>query len=234
MKSRTVIEGFQLAKNVVEHLKLSLGKLKLIEGDNFDNLALWHGRITGCFAEAGVKQNFLIEVSREFRRKWHPDFLNRYVALYRHRKLGKWADTSTEIDIIWLNSLDCSVTAMCEYENEGEFNIIADNIVKFHALASSTTENCKPFLCVISFFWFEREWVGGSRLVDELENLIKMETKEEKISFKNRIYEFPPMTSWWLLIPFYGTRQNVYWRYLIINPHGKREEEKEFLLNTNT
>lgn len=78
MGSHTVIDGFHLAKNLVEHLKLNLGKLKLVEGDNFDNLALWHGRITGCFAEAGVKQNFLIEVSREFRRKWHTDFLTRY------------------------------------------------------------------------------------------------------------------------------------------------------------
>jgi len=231
VKSPPAIDGFQLAKNVIKHLRLSLRKLKLVDGNNFENLALWHGRINGCFAEAGVKQGFIIEVNKEFRRKWHSDFLNRYVALYGHRGLGKWKDTSTEIDVIWLNPCDCSAIAMCEYENEGEFNIIADNIIKFHALASSTEEDCKPLLCIVSFFCEEQDSVGCHRLTDELENLIKKEITAEKVSFKNKTFNFPPMSSWWLLIPFYGTKHNVRWRYLIENPNGRREEENEFSLN---
>ncbi|MGB9694007.1 MAG: hypothetical protein ACPLYF_04110 [Fervidobacterium sp.] len=55
-KGRLSINGFHfhLAKNVVEHLKLNIGRLKLTEGDNFDDYGLWHARITGLFAEAGA------------------------------------------------------------------------------------------------------------------------------------------------------------------------------------
>ena len=64
-ESHTLINGLHLAKNIVEHLKLNIGKRKLAEGDNFSDYGLWHARITGLFAEAGVKENLMIEVSRE-------------------------------------------------------------------------------------------------------------------------------------------------------------------------
>ncbi|MGB9694008.1 MAG: hypothetical protein ACPLYF_04115 [Fervidobacterium sp.] len=137
--------------------------------------------------------------------------------------------------MIYLNPEDCSVIGVCEYENEGSVDHQVDNILKFQALASSTKGNYQPVLCIVSFFFsYEPKWtVVGDELLTTLENLIKLIGGGETISFKGKLYEFPPMKSWWLLIPFYGTRQEVLWRYSIINPQGKREEEKEFSLNTN-
>lgn len=231
--SRVSINGFHLAKNVVQHLKMSIGKLKLTEGDNFDDYGLWHARITGLFAEAGIKENFIIEVRREFRRNQHSDFLNRYLALCRHRNLRTWSDKlpSTDVDVIYLDPRNCSVIAMCEYENEGRLDHLTDNILKFQALASSTKENYQPTLCIVSFFFsYEPKWMAaGDELLTTLENLVKKISEGEIVSFKDKMYEFPPMKPWWLLIVFYGTRQEIHWRYSIINPQGKREEEKEFL-----
>lgn len=224
-----MVDGYHLAKNVINYLEFSTDKRKLTESNDY---GLWHARITGLFAEAGARNNLVIEVSREFR---HPGFLNRYFALYNRRvEISRDKPSSTEIDVIYLNPVDCSVVAMCEYENEDDFNEIADNIVKFHALASSTGENYQPALCIISFFWEEQERTIGDTTLDKLEDLIKTTTRKEKISFKDKIYEFLPMKSWWLLVPFYETKRQNYWRYLIISPQGKRVEEKEFSLNTKS
>lgn len=224
-----MVDGYQLAKNVIDYLKFSAGKRKLTESNDY---GLWHARINGLFAEAGARNNLGIEVSRKFR---HPDFLNRYFALY-NKRVEIWRDRppSTEIDVIYLNPIDCSVVALCEYENEDDFNGIADNIVKFHALASSSGGDYQPVLCIISFFWEEQDRTVGNTMLDKLENIIKTTTRAEKILFKDKNYEFSPMKSWWLLIPFYETRRQNYWRYSIINPQGKRVEEKEFSLNTKS
>lgn len=228
------IDGFQFARNVAQHLELSLGKLKLTEGDNFDDYGLWHARITGLFAEIGVKENFIVEVRREFRKKQHSDFLNRYLALCRYRNLRTWQGDlpSTDVDIIFLNPLDCSIIAMCEYENEGGVEYQVDNILKFQAFASTVGGN-QPTLCIVSFFFsYEPTWTVGTELFNTLENLVETISKGETISFKDKIYEFPPMKSWWLFIPFYGTRKEVHWRYSIVNSQGKRVEEKEFLIES--
>jgi hypothetical protein len=235
-ESHTSTNGFHLAKNIVEHLKLNIGKRRLAEGDNFDDYGLWHARITGLFAEAGAKENLIIEVRREFRRNQHSDFLNRYLALCRRRNLRTWQDELplTDVDVIYLNPADCSVIAMCEYENEGGAEYQVDNILKFQALASSNKGNYQPALCIVSFFFsYEPKWTVGDELLTALENLVKMISEGETVSFKDKMYEFPPMKSWWLLIPFYGTRQEIHWRYSIINPQGKPEEEKEFSLKIN-
>lgn len=182
------MNGFDLAKSIVDFIKRNLEWCELT-GENYTNDALWHGRITGCLANVGVKEGYMLALGRKFSYAKATEFLKRYSALYKLSELGEWEATersSTEIDVIYLDKNTHAVEALCEYENNvgKDFYDVRDNVVKFHAFSS--WRRYSPSLCMIGFWCGTRNPEKLEKVLDEIQKTSKRKTglfKEEKYIF---------------------------------------------------
>lgn len=183
------MEGFDLAVKVQGHLKSAHPSLELTIEDNYWDNAMWHARVTGCIAEAGVRNGSRVELGRRFLHRKriekidYSDFLKRYCALY-DKYVGKWARfgeaSSTEIDVVFLDPHENLTLALCEYENKR--TEVKDNVVKFRSLYSFDPERFRPELCLIGF------WSGSRRdyvetVLKDVNKLIVNMTRSEEASY---------------------------------------------------
>jgi hypothetical protein len=231
------MKGYELARRVCDHLESTLSHLDITVRDNYWDNALWHARITGCIAEAGIINGFRIELGRRFmKRKFskeidYSDFLKKYCALY-DKYVGKWVrfgeGSSTEIDVTFLDKQNNSAIALCEYENRRYE--VKDNIVKFKALNAFDPERFKPELCLISF------WAGSSRknvemILEEVIKLIADMSKQEEASFREvETYHFEPLKCHWLLSGLFkdGSLFMIKGISTILDPNANKIDENEF------
>ena len=229
------MKGYELAVKVNEHLKFTLPSLELTIKDNYWDNAMWHARITGCIAEAGVKNGFRIEFGRRFMHRKYAkkidyfDFLKRYCALY-DKYVGMWErfgkGSSTEIDVAFLNSQGLTI-ACCEYENKR--SEVKDNVVKFRALHSFDPEKFKPELCLIGFWTSSRNYVDAT--LKEVIELISNMTRSEEVSYhEGETYQFDPLKCYWLLFALFkdAPKFTVRCLSLILEPEASKVEEREF------
>ena len=231
------MNGYELAARVSDHLKSTLPRLELTIGDNYWDNSLWHSRITGCIAEAGVKNGFRIEIGRRFmhfknvRKIDYFDFLKRYCALYDKHLPGKWVGFGerswTEIDVAFLDSRENLTLVLCEYENKR--TEVKDNVVKFRALHSFDSERFKPKLCLLGFWASSRKYIY--EVLNEVVKLIANMTRSEKASCRGKeTYHFRPLKCHWLLFGLFKDASSftVKCSSMILNSVASKVEEKEF------
>ena len=231
------MNGYELAARVSDHLKSTLPRLELTIGDNYWDNSLWHSRITGCIAEAGVKNGFRIELGRRFmhfknvKKIDYFDFLKRYCALYDKHLPGKWEGFSegswTEIDVAFLDSRENLTFALCEYENKR--TEVKDNVVKFRALHSFDSDKFKMALCLVGF------WANGRKYVDttlrEVSELIANMTRSEEASFQGKeVYKLGPLECYWLLFALFKDPPKFMVKCVsqVLDPRANKVEESEF------
>lgn len=183
----------------------TLPYLGLTNGSDFNDSALWHARITGCIAQAGIKSRFRVETGRRFHNIKHfktrfnyQDFLNLYYELY-NKYIGKDSNKNhrqTEVDIIYLNPQDNTGIGLCEYEND--IQDVKENILKFYALHTSNPLIFNPKFCILSYF--DRSIYKIQQTEKDIIDLIKVvsgssdmqDRSESQISVK-------PLDCHWLL-----------------------------------
>lgn len=230
------MKGYELARKVCAHLESALPQLDLTTMDNYWDNALWHARITGCIAEAGIINGFKIELGRRFmQRKYTKEidyfgFLKKYCALY-DKYVGKWVrfseGSSTEIDVTFLEKQNNSAIALCEYENQRYE--VKDNIVKFKALNAFDSKRFRPEMCLVGF------WGGSKKSVEmilrEAIELITNMTKQEEASFHGmETYQFEPLKCHWLLCGLFkdGPLFMIKTISMILDPNANKIEENKF------
>ena len=231
------MKGHELATKVRDHLESSFPRLEITIGDNYWDNSMWHARIIGSIAEAGVKNNFRVELGRRymhFKNVKEIDyfgFLKRYCALYDKYMSWKWTGFSerswTEIDVTFLDLQKNLTVALCEYENKRDE--VKDNIVKFKALHSFDYKRFRPELCLVGFWASSRKYVDTT--LKEVIELITHMTRSEKTSYRGKeLYKFEPLECHWLLFALFKDAPNFMVKCLsvILNPRANKVEEKEF------
>jgi hypothetical protein len=230
------MNGYELAVKINDHLKSTFPTIGLTIGDSYWDNALWHARINGCIAEAGVKSGFRLELGRKLMPRKNAnridfsDFLKMYCALY-DKHVGTWERfgerSSTEIDLAFLDVHENSPVALCEYENQS--GNVKDNVVKFKALHSFDSKRFRPELCLIGFWTSARDYVGMT--LRELTDLItKMAASEEATYHGEKVYQFCPLTCYWLLFALFKDEPTSAVKCLstILDPDANKLKEEEF------
>lgn len=230
------MKGFDLAVKVQTHLKSAFPGLELTIGDKYWDNAMWHARVTGCIAEAGVKNGFKIELGRRFMHRKtskeidYFDFLKRYCALY-DKYVGRWTrfgeGSSTEVDVVFLDPRENLTIVLCEYENKR--TEVKDNVVKFRSLHSFDPERFRPEFCLIGFW-------GGSRkhvetVLNEASKLIADMARSEEASYRGeKVYQFRPLQCCWLLFGLFKNARAFMVKCMstILEPKENKVEEQEF------
>ena len=228
-------EGYELSSRIRDYLLSTLPQLELTLQNNFWDSALWHGRITGYIAEAGVKSGFRIELARRFvvNTKFkteidYESFLKAYNALHKlniNNAMTSNEQYSTEIDVIYLDPNDNTAIALCEYENKREE--IKENILKFRALVSSNPLKFKPKLCILGFYASSKDYLES--VIKELIDYIRNWGCNESVSNTGEaVSKLKPLNCYWLIIGIYkAPAYTVNCIATILDPKAIEIDERE-------
>ena len=235
------MKGYELAVKVSDCIVSRLPRLGITIGDNYWDNSMWHARITGCIAEAGIKNGFRVELGRRFmhfknvKEIDYFDFLRRYCALYDKYMPWKWSGFSerswTEIDVTFLDPQEDLTIALCEYENKR--TEVKDNVIKFRALHSFNSSKFKPELCLIGFWTSSRKYVDTT-LKEVIELIANMIKSEEASYHGEEMHQFGPLKCHWLLFALFKAAPTfmVKGMSVILDPEVNKVKEREFDVGT--